>query len=78
MDGEMAQKLRVLAAFAEGSDLVPSTYVRQLLPECNSSFREIWHFLLASRVTCTHVHIPTHKYTQIIKNKSQNKREIAF
>lgn len=41
MDGEMAQKLRVLAAFAEGSDLVPSTYVRQLLPECNSSFREI-------------------------------------
>lgn len=49
--GKLAQQLRVYTILAEDQNLVPSFYIRQLTPTCDSSSRGSQCHILASAST---------------------------
>lgn len=69
---QTAQQLE-FATLLEDLGLIPSTCIRWLRATCNHSSRGFYNISWPLHGTCTHVHIPTHRYTQVHIIKTENK-----
>lgn len=71
--GEMAPRLRVIAAHKEDLSKFGSQYPRWHLKNTYIQRQGIWCFLLASAVTCIHTHTTPSRPPRHVIKKKQNK-----